>query len=443
MPSNVNLFRKYNNNSIFIETGSCNGEGIRNALFAGFKDVYSIELEDTFYQYCKSYFKYTDNVHLFKGDSVEELPKILSTLNTSATFWLDAHYSGGETGFVNVLTPLMKELDIIGAHPIKTHTIIIDDLREWKRDYPAIGFGTEEIIKKLSEINSNYMFFYEDGFVGSDVLVADARAVKPINITVFSKDRAMQLELFIRSFNHFVVNNNLYVINVLYTHSDDRFKSGYDYLMNKGYPNVVFHKETDFKKNLLELVNPVNEHTIFFVDDIVFKNPFDFYDKQMEIFDWDASIICRSLRLHTDLNYCYPQQKAMKQPPFLNNNIFVWRGLKGDYGYPLSVDGNIYRTKDILPFAQELNYTNPNTFEGEMATRTHGLPPKMICYERSIVLSNPLNRVQTVNQNTCGTITAEFLNNKFLGGFIIDLKDFEGLHNRSCHQEVPVNFIRE
>ena len=443
MPSNVNLFRKYNNNTIFIETGSCNGEGIRNAVFAGFKDIYSIELADTFYQYCKSYFKYMDNVQLFKGDSVEELPKILSTLNTSVTFWLDAHYSGGETGFINMLTPLMIELDIIGAHPIKTHTIIIDDLREWKRDYPAIGFGTEEIINKLLEINPNYMFFYEDGFVKDDILVADARTVKPINIVVFSKDRAMQLELFIRSFNHFVVNNNHYVINVLYTYSDDKFRKGYEQLIEEKHSNVVFHKEIDFKKNLIELVDPMKEYTVFFVDDIVFKNSFDFYDKQMEIFDWNASIICRSLRLHTDLNYCYPQRLPMKQPSFLKDNVFIWRGLKGDYGYPMSVDGNIYRTKDILPFLHRLNYTNPNTFEGEMATQTHDLPPKMICYEKSIVLSNPLNRVQTVNKNICGTISAEFLNNKYLEGFIIDLKDFDGLHNRSCHQEMPVNFIKK
>ena len=440
MPSTINLFRKHNNNPVFIETGSCNGEGIRNAIFAGYRDIYSIELEDTFYQYCKSYFKYNKNVYLFKGDSVVELPRILSTLNESATFWLDAHYSGGETGFINVLTPLMKELDIIGEHHVKTHTIIIDDLREWKRDYPSIGFGTEDIINKILQINPNYMFSYEDGFVGSDILVANVRTTKPINIVVFSKDRAMQLELLIRSFNHFVVNSDLYIINVIYTYSNDRFRQGYDKLINMGYSNVVFHKETNFKPNLLELIDVNKEHTVFFVDDIVFKNPLDFYDKQMEIFDWDASIVCRSLRLHTDLNYCYPLRIPMKQPKFLKDNVFIWKGLKGDYGYPMSLDGNIFRTKDIIALLTNLEYANPNTLEGAMVQHTQGLPPKMICYERSALLSNPLNKVQNVNDNICGTISAEFLNNKFLDGFIIDITNFMGLHNRSCHQEIPVSF---
>jgi len=287
MPSNINLFRRRNNNSIFIETGSCNGEGIRNALFSGYKEIYSIELAEHYYQYCKSYFKYNENVHLILGDSVKELPNILDGLKESATFWLDAHYSGGDTDFVGVLSPLMKELDIISQHPVKTHTIIIDDLREWKRDYPAIGFNTEDIKNRILEINPDYVFFQEDGFVSGDILVAEVKRPMPINIVVCSKDRAMQLELFLRSFGMFVKNRKCYVINVLYTYSNDRFKEGYDKLMNPDYPRIIFKKEVDFKKDLIELIDPTKEHTVFFMDDMVFKNVFDFYDRQMDIFNWD------------------------------------------------------------------------------------------------------------------------------------------------------------
>ena len=440
MPSNINLFRRRNNNSVFIETGTCDGAGVRNAIFSGFKEIYSIELAEYYYQYSKSYFKYNDNVHLIFGDTVKELPKILSKLDVSATFWLDAHYSGGDTDFVDVLSPLMKELDIIKEHHIKTHTIIIDDLREWKRDYPAIGFNAEDIRDKILEINPDYRFFYEDGYIGGDILVAEVKSIKPINIVVFSKDRAMQVELLIRSFNRFVAYSDLFVINVLYTYSNDKFKEGYEKLINKNYSNVILHKETDFKKQVLILVDPAKEHTVFFVDDIVFKNPLDFYDKQMDIFNWDESIICRSLRLHRDLSYCYPLQIAIRQPPFLDNNIFNWKKEKGDYGYPMSLDGHIFRTKDIMDELRSFDYKNPNTLEGEL-THKKNIAPRMICYDRSIVFSNPLNKVQTVNDNIYGNISAEFLNDKFLEGFIIDLTPFMGFHNRSCHQEVEPTFI--
>ena len=54
-----------------------------------------------------------------------------------------------------------------------------------------------------------------------------------INIIVFSKDRGLQLELFLRSFNTFVKDAEEYPISVLYTHSTEQFKKGYDKVMDK------------------------------------------------------------------------------------------------------------------------------------------------------------------------------------------------------------------
>jgi hypothetical protein len=441
MPSNIQLFEKYNTNPVFIETGSYAGEGIRNAIFAGYKNIHSIELAEKYYQFCKSYFKYIDFVHLYEGDSVTILSCILDKINTSITFWLDAHYSGGDTDFKDTLSPLMRELEIIKTHPIKTHTIIIDDLREWHSDYPAIKFGTDEIKNKILEINPNYIFSMADGFIPEDILVAETKSQKPINIVVFSKDRAMQLDLFIRSFNHLVKDYYNYDIQVLYTYSDTKFEAGYNKLINKNNFNVRFKKEIDFKSDLLGLVNSGNPYTVFFVDDNVFKNPFDFYDKQMDVFNWDETILCRSLRLHKNLNYCYPARKPMKPPVFVEN-VFSWRGQTGCYGYPLSVDGNIYRTKDIMPYLTNLQYVNPNSLEGEMAN-AYVQTPNMICYDKSVIVNNPLNKVQTNNPNICGNISAEFLNDKFLEGFIISLDNFVGIENTACHQEITPIFINE
>jgi hypothetical protein len=49
--------------------------------------------------------------------------------------------------------------------------------------------------------------------------------------------------------------------------------------------------------------------------------------------------------------------------------------------------------------------------------------------------------VQEWNNNVHGKITAEYLNEQFLFGKIIDLTPFEGFENISCHQELPINFI--
>lgn len=264
-----------------------------------------------------------------------------------------------------------------------------------------------------------------------------------INIIVFSKNRPMQLELFIRSFNKYVKNYDGYTINILYTHSNINFEKGYNKLINMDYTNTNFVKETNFKSNLIELINESVEFTVFFVDDIIFKNSFSFYDNQMNIFKNDNDILCRSLRLHPNLTYCYSMDlKITKQPNFLENNIFYWKKEQGDYGYPMSVDGNIFRTKEILPLIIKLDYKNPNSFEGAIAINNLSLP-KMICYNESIVVNNPCNIVQTNNPNIYGNVDANKLNNKFLRGCIISLDNFNGIKNTSCHQEIEINFENE
>ena len=162
MSAREGFFDRYPN-PIFIETGSCIGDGIQLALYAGFKTIYSIELSPSLYQHCVDRFRSCDNVHLIFGDSEIVLAELLSRINEPVTFWLDAHASGGET--VGGEEPaLWKELEAIGKHSIKTHTILIDDLRVWR--------CTEKLIAIIKAINPAYTFTLEDGFVPKDILVA-------------------------------------------------------------------------------------------------------------------------------------------------------------------------------------------------------------------------------------------------------------------------------
>jgi hypothetical protein len=71
----------------------------------------------------------------------------MSIIDEPVTFWLDAHES-------SATSTLLQELEVLKNHPIKTHSILIDDLRMWKRH--KIGFDTEILKEKLLEINPNY-----------------------------------------------------------------------------------------------------------------------------------------------------------------------------------------------------------------------------------------------------------------------------------------------
>ena len=169
--STSDVFKKYPN-TYFVETGSYLGDGIQNALDTdNFEEIYSIELSSYYYKICKVRFADFSNVYLYRGDSSKVLKKVIKKIDAPATFWLDGHYSAGNTARGDTNSPILNELEIIKNHKLHTHTILIDDVRL---------FGTEEfdfvtldmIIAKLLEINPNYTIVFENGYVNDDILVA-------------------------------------------------------------------------------------------------------------------------------------------------------------------------------------------------------------------------------------------------------------------------------
>lgn len=167
------VFKKYLKNT-FVETGSLHGEGINKALEAGYKKVYSIELSPHFYQYCSQKFRDNPNVRILLGDSGTVLKEILQSMNEPVVFWLDSHYSRFGTALGDSSTPILRELEAIAAHPIKSHTILIDDVRL----FGTVEFDfieLDEIIAIIKSINPNYSISFEDGYVPKDVLVAQIK----------------------------------------------------------------------------------------------------------------------------------------------------------------------------------------------------------------------------------------------------------------------------
>lgn len=171
MPSNTENFKKHKTD-LFIETGSFVGHGIQQALDAGYGKVISIELSDKYFEYSKNRFVSDSRVTIVQGDSYKVLPEILEGVDIKATFWLDGHHSCGDTALGDYWAPLMQELDAIKEHPIKDHTIMIDDMRCWENPNPVHGFFKDDIYKKLEEINPAYKFEFLDGHQENDILVA-------------------------------------------------------------------------------------------------------------------------------------------------------------------------------------------------------------------------------------------------------------------------------
>lgn len=125
----------------FIETGTHLGDTL--AYVARDKKIRcaSIELALDFYQKASERFSAWQNVNVKHGDSGEVIPEIVQALEQPALFWLDGHYSGGETAKGEKDTPVSDELAAILGSPIKSHVILIDDARCFNGTdgYPHLG----------------------------------------------------------------------------------------------------------------------------------------------------------------------------------------------------------------------------------------------------------------------------------------------------------------
>lgn len=127
--TNKDLFFKHLALNTWIETGSCFGRSITEAVELGFSDIRSVEAKPERYAECVKLFSGNPGVKLWLGESVKMLPEMLAGVNHPALFWLDAHPSGEDSYNIgNQSQILMLELAMISNHPISGHVILIDDL---------------------------------------------------------------------------------------------------------------------------------------------------------------------------------------------------------------------------------------------------------------------------------------------------------------------------
>jgi hypothetical protein len=170
MPISHQTLMRYAHGRVFIETGTYQGDTVQKALDAGFKRVYSIELSRQLHKRAVSRFANRPEVTLVQGGSETELPKILQKLDERAVFWLDGHASGPDSASGDVPVPLYFELAAIRAHPVRSHTILIDDTRLMGTLWKDISL--DRIKTMLLDINPAYNLRMEPGHVPGDVLAA-------------------------------------------------------------------------------------------------------------------------------------------------------------------------------------------------------------------------------------------------------------------------------
>jgi hypothetical protein len=119
-----------------------------HAMCEQFNQLYSIELHPELYARAKQRFANRSKVQLLQGDSADRIADVLGELNRRAVFWLDGHYSAGNTAHGDLETPVSGELEMILSHAMSDHVILVDDARlfDGTHDYPTL----EQVRQRLA-----------------------------------------------------------------------------------------------------------------------------------------------------------------------------------------------------------------------------------------------------------------------------------------------------
>ncbi|HEX6743691.1 MAG TPA: glycosyltransferase [Solirubrobacteraceae bacterium] len=257
-----------------------------------------------------------------------------------------------------------------------------------------------------------------------------------IDLVAFSKDRPAQLDLLLRSISRFAPAG--VQTAVVFTASEHLHDRGYA-VAREAHPWVRWVDEGEaggFKAATLSLVADAGERIGFLVDDIVFTHPLDVDAAPLAALDADPEVLCCSLRLDPGKTYCYALDRPMTPPPA---TTWHWMGMEGDWGYPMSLDGHIFRTAQIAALLERLQYRNPNELEAALADAPIALP-KATCFDVARIVNVPDNRVQETAPNRHGGGSAARFTPALLAGRRLDLEPFVGLAVRSVHHEMPLRF---
>jgi hypothetical protein len=261
--------------------------------------------------------------------------------------------------------------------------------------------------------------------------------VDGLKAIVFSRDRAMQLDAFLRSVELHVPGLFGELV-VLYRATDEAFAGGYERLRAER-AGVTWVAESSFRDDLLALRGD-ERFLVFHTDDDVYFGP-------VGAFDVRDDEVCFTLRLGLNTTYCYPLDvdEELRDAEVGGDRVSWEWGVQdpGAYSYPLALNAHVFRAAEVHHWLNRTEYANPNELEAALQALAPDVRPRMASFAHSTVVSIPANLVNETYPNRHGGLyDVRELNERFLAGKWIDVAgmDFAGVN--ACHAEIPYAFSR-
>ena len=276
-----------------------------------------------------------------------------------------------------------------------------------------------------------------------------------INGLILSKDRACQLRLLLESIR---VNapEVLDDIKIIYTSSNENFEKGYEKLKKeKILPNIVWQKEHNLVEDFFKyLEDSDSDYICGMTDDCVVYKKVPASSELVESMLEDEDVICFTLRLGLNteiLNYLSKGRNVLTE--YEENSIGIkWNystfAHTANYGYPITLDGHIYRPKELLDFSKRIKVETIRQWESHTVRSClmdKDAKKYMSSVKQSILFSIPCNCVQYDESLLFGQIHEHSeidLNKKYLNGEIIswDKMQYAFQNVNWSHNEIKILF---
>jgi len=264
-----------------------------------------------------------------------------------------------------------------------------------------------------------------------------------LNIIVFSKDRAPQLDLLLRTYARYAKPHPT-PVRLQYAASTA--------LHEQAYRDVIAHHqpilssvvpETGFKPTLITLMSNCSARNVMFlVDDIVFIEDFDID----MLSHWDTGRSIFSLRLGANILRSFNSGVDVLPQPRLQRALagnqevlnWAWRSGELDWSLPTSLDGNVLPAAELVPLIASQQIKGPNSLEQALGNYRFLFKFRLgSCYPTSRLVNLPMNTVKSEsgfdfpNLNIDPTHLAE----QYRQGMRLDIDDYLGMKPDSCHME--------
>lgn len=268
-----------------------------------------------------------------------------------------------------------------------------------------------------------------------------------ITPVIFSRDRAAQLDLLLGSLDAWSADHQFAVPWILYRATTERHDEAYRICAIERERFYFARQETDggIVSGVSTFLREIEGYVCFLTDDSVFYRaptmPVHLADK----------VVCHSFRLGLNTTWCYPHARPQRLPDTIgsaggNQIVWRWQGADGDFGYPGSLDGHVFRVSHLRRMLRVApQHANPNRledhFNGWVATRLSTEFPLMTAEMTSSLVGIPVNRVNETHPNRYGDrhpFSASDLLERYLAGDRLELPGPEGI--QGAHQELPLVF---